>query len=564
MYIVGIDVGGTNTDATLLRDSEVVAMAKVPTDHGDLFASTKSALQEVLKHYQGTEPLQLQLSTTLSTNIIVEGKGSPTEVVTVPGPGVNLATQSFPFPVHEVDGYTDHRGREVSSLNSKQIEALQSVIKPEVALGVVGKFSHRNPAQEQQLGQMLSAWHRGPISYGHRLSGQANFLRRIVTTYLNASVAPQQHEFALMWKRLQKQLGVTIGEILVLKADGGTMTLADSQDRPIETILSGPAASIMGVRALAECQEENFVIVDIGGTTTDLAVVVEGQVLFERSGATILGYKTLVPALLTRSIGLGGDSALHFCTEEQKVIIGPQRAGLPVCRGGARLTPTDAAVALGLATIGDKTRALAQWQRWAKELGLAWQELAKLVLEAFTRQLTEAVENLYGELENVPLYTISEVLNPPQIRPQAVVGLGAPAGVFVPRLAENLHLPYEIVPFSAGANAIGAGAAQPTIGVTLHADTELGTVTIPEMGYQGTLERPLFFTQEKARDLATTKTQEHAQAQGYDATARVYVVEEEHFNMVRGFRTVGQTFTVRTQLRPQVRKIGGGQSNEQG
>lgn len=563
MYIVGIDVGGTNTDAALLHDGEVLAMAKIPTDHEDLFSSTKSALQEVLRHYQGTGPIQLHLSTTLSTNVIVEGKGSPTEVVTVPGPGVNLATHQFPFPIHEVDGYIDHRGRVVSPLNPRQIEQLQGVINPEVSLGVVGKFSHRNPQHEQDIGQLLSGWHSGMISYGHRLSGQANFPRRIVTTYLNASVAKQQREFTQMWEQLQGQLGVSIAEILILKADGGTMTLADSQERPIETILSGPAASIMGVQALAACPKANFVIVDIGGTTTDLAVVVEGQVLFERNGATILGYKTLVPALLTRSLGLGGDSAVCFRAEDGKLIIGPKRAGLPVCRGGARLTPTDAAVALDLATVGDRERAIVAWQKWATELGLGWVELAQGVVGAFTTQLTEAVEALYGELENVPLYTISEVLNPPQIRPEAVVGLGAPAGVFVPRLAQSLQLPYEVVPFSAGANAIGAGAAQPTIGVTLHADTELGTVTIPEMGYQDSLERPLFFTAEKARELAIKKTQEHALAHGYDAASQVYVVEEEGFNMVRGFHTVGKIFSVRTQLRPRVRKIRGGQGYEQ-
>lgn len=558
MYIVGIDVGGTNTDAALLKGSEVVAMAKVPTNHDDLFLSTKKALQEVLEYYQEQEPIHLHLSTTLSTNIIVEGKGVPTEVVAVPGPGANLASHAFPFPVHEVDGYIDHRGREVSPLDVEQVATLRECIDPSVALGVAGKFSQRNPSQEQKLGQILAEGRGGTISYGHRLSGQANFPRRIVTTYLNASVAQHQEEFTIMWEELQSKLGIPLAEILILKADGGTMTLSDSRERPVETILSGPAASIMGVQALTTCEQPNFVIVDIGGTTTDLAVVVEGQVLFERQGATILGYKTLVPALLTRSIGLGGDSELHFQEGAERVKVGPRRAGLPVCRGGNKLTPTDAVVALGFTSFGDRQRAIGAWEKWASELGLAWEKLAKLVVEAFTRQLSDAIEALYGELENVPLYTISEVINPPQIRPEAVVGLGAPAEVFVPLLAEHLKLPHEIVPFSAGANAIGAGAAQPTIGLTLHGDTELGTVTIPEMGCQKLLSRPLFFTAEKARELATKKTQEHARAHGYDPSGEVYVVEEEQFNLVRGFHTVGQVFTVRTQLRPKVRKIRGG------
>src|SRR5699024_8977351 len=131
-------------------------------------------------------------------------------------------------------------------------------------------------------------------------------------------------------------------------------------------ILSGPAASIMGVQALTTCQKPNFLIVDIGGTTTDFAVVVENQVLFEREGATIYGYKTLVPALLTRSIGLGGDSELHFSSDGSDLSIGPKRAGSPVCLGGKELTPTDAVVALKLSDLGDPSLAVGAF----KELGI--------------------------------------------------------------------------------------------------------------------------------------------------------------------------------------------------
>lgn len=123
MYLIGIDVGGTHTDAALLRDSSVVALAKVPTDHGDLFASTRKALEEIWHFYPGDGPCRLQLSTTLSTNAIVEGKGAPTQVVAVPGPGVNLASLDLPFTVHELSGYIDHRGREAYPLDPRSSRA---------------------------------------------------------------------------------------------------------------------------------------------------------------------------------------------------------------------------------------------------------------------------------------------------------------------------------------------------------------------------------------------------------------------------------------------------------
>jgi N-methylhydantoinase A len=124
-------------------------------------------------------------------------------------------------------------------------------------------------------------------------------------------------------------------------------------------------------------------------------------------------------------------------------------------------------------------------------------------------------------------------------------------------LAESMNLSWEVVPYWAGANAIGAAAARATAGITLQADTQLGKVTVPEMGWRGEIQRPLFFDLGKARELAEEKTREHAGSLGYDASGEVYIVEEESFQMVRGFRTVGQTHLVRTQLRPEVFKVRG-------
>ena len=220
----------------------------------------------------------------------------------------------------------------------------------------------------------------------------------------------------------------------------------------------------MGAQALTQCKAKNYLIVDIGGTTTDLAAVVEGEVLFERDGATIAGYKTLVPAVLTRSIGLGGDSELAY-QKGTGIVIGPKRAGNPLCLGGDRLTTTDAAVALGLAKLGSEEAARQGFLRWGQALGLQWDVLAQQVIEAFTTRLVQAVESFYHELETMPLYTVREVLHPPELKPGAVVGLGAPAPVFVPALGEALGLPWEVVPFSSGANAIGAASARATVGL---------------------------------------------------------------------------------------------------
>ena len=142
----------------------------------------------------------------------------------------------------------------------------------------------------------------------------------------------------------------------------GTMTLADSLTRPVETILSGPAASLMGARALTKHQHGNAVIVDIGGTTTDIAVQAAGEPVFQPQGAEIAGHKTLVPALFVRSIGLGGDSEIRLVRQgkaARAVNSSSSDPGgrYPATLGGSRATPTDAAVVLGLTSIGDVNRA---------------------------------------------------------------------------------------------------------------------------------------------------------------------------------------------------------------
>jgi len=563
--IIGVDVGGTNTDATLISNGQVVGMAKTPTNHEDLLESTTEVLRKIMDYCVGSEPIQLHLSTTLSTNAIVEGKGEPTAVLAVPGPGINLETLELGFPIYRLKGYIDHRGREVAPLNRAEVlkAAHRAKDAGAEALSITGKFSHRNPTHESSIHTILAK--EGPdfshITLGHRLSGRANFPRRMATAYLNSSVAKQQLRFVEIIERLLAA-NERIQNVLVLKADGGTMPLRDSSTRPVETILSGPAASIMAARALSRYQDNNIVVVDIGGTTTDIAVIVAGEPLFERNGAQIAGYSTLVPALFSRSVGLGGDSTIHTTykqsgTGERSIgfELGPTRAGAAAALGGVGPTPTDAAVALGLAQIGDSSLAIEALNRFAKTLELTWRQVAEGIMEAFAEQLSTTIRRIYRDLENVPVYTVSEILAPPDIRPRAVVGLGAPAPVFIPLAAEKLTLPWEVLPFHEGSNAIGAAAARPTVAITLHADTELGMLTIPEMGYRTKIEHAMLFDQQRARQEALVQGTQYAKDLGLAHFEDVHIVEEESFNVVRGFHTVGRIHTIRAQVRPKVTQV---------
>ncbi|HEX7715314.1 MAG TPA: hydantoinase/oxoprolinase family protein [Bacillota bacterium] len=554
--LIGIDVGGTNTDAVLVHEGKVVATARAATDRSRLLAGTAAVLRELLRSVSkaGSGEIELHLSTTLSTNAIVERRGDPTAVLAVPGPGLNPADLGFGFPIHQLSGAIDHRGREVTPLTDTEVRSAirEANLEGARALAVVGKFSTRNPCQELEIEQIARSETPGfgSVTLGHRLSGRLNFPRRITTAYLNSNVAGIQTDFARMVRELLTETAIT-GPVFLLKADGGTLRLEDATARPVETILSGPAASIMGTLALTREPLNNAVILDIGGTTTDISVLVNGEPLNERNGAEISGYKTSVPALFSRSIGLGGDSKVVW--ENGKIRIGPGRDGPPAIFGGPVVTPTDAVAALGLAPLGEVFRGLAALEPLAVQAGISPAELAEKVVAEFCSLAASAVRGVYRDLASRPVYTVSEVLAPCNLKPDRIIGLGAPAATYIPLIAVKLDVPYTVLPYPEVANAVGAAASRPTAAITLHADTALGRVVIPELDYSDTIDRPLLYETKQARAEALAHTRELAARIGVATDgAAAEIVHEEVFNMVRGFHTVGRIYTIQAQLRPGV------------
>lgn len=565
--VVGIDVGGSNTDAAIIIDGEVAGTAKVPTDPNSLIQSTTAAFEKALQTAGcAGKPCELHLSTTLSTNAIVEGRGDPTLALAVPGPGMRMEDLGLRFPVQHVAGSIDHRGRVTSPVDMESVHGALSAAADRgiTALAIVGKFSHRNPCHELQIEQAAQA--RYPeftsITTGHRVSGRSNFPRRLATAYLNAGISRQQRVFVKMVEELMLgrcQASSAAGKAFLLKADGGTMRLAESAQRAIEAILSGPAASTMGALALATQPFVNAAVIDIGGTTTDISVLVAGDPVFDRLGAVISGHATLVPALYSRSVGLGGDSEIRV--EHARIRIGPRRAGTPLALGGTALTPTDAAAVLGLATIPSRSCDLGRAERalaaLGEPLGLAATAAADAIISAFASQLAEEIKSAYQELESAPVYTVSEMLAPRDIRPHLLVGMGAPAPVFVPRAAALMGLSFELLAHHEAANAVGAAASRPTVSVTLHADTALGTLTVPEAGYSAPIPARPAWNLERARAQALSWAGRTAAELGLDAADDVSIVEEESFNVVRGFYTVGRIFNIKAQVRPKAQRIAG-------
>jgi len=322
--IIGLDVGGTNTDVVLIGNDRILRQTKVPTDYSNLFESVWIGLDEITRDVPSERIGRAVLSTTLTTNAIVEKKLAATGMIVCSGPGIDPELFRTNDHYFCVSGSIDHRGREIQPIDPKEIREIASRWRAEglKQVGIVGKFSVRNPKQELEIQEILGD-DFDFVALGHRLSGNLGFPRRIATAYLNASVYPIHRRFFDAVRDSLDKKGLHI-PIYILKADGGTMSLESSMEYPGQTILSGPAASVMGSLPFASASEETLVL-DIGGTTTDMAVLIRRAPLLDPLGIELSGHKTLIRSLKTRSIGLGGDSAVRFV--EGNLVIGPDRQG---------------------------------------------------------------------------------------------------------------------------------------------------------------------------------------------------------------------------------------------
>jgi len=544
--ILGIDVGGTHTDAVLIDGFKIRKKAKVPTDADDLLSCLHRVATEILA---GEDPQRLQrvvLSTTLSTNAIVQNKTEPVGMIVAGGPGLSPALLPMIPHTHYVAGYVNHRGVIAADIDPDEIRMAGKKLRGEGIrhLGVVGKFSTRNPDQELKTAGLLAADFRH-VSLGHRLSGHLNFRRRIETTYLNSAVWEIYQRFVKDVLQFVRSQGIEV-PIYILKADGGTFDVAKSADFPVQTILSGPAASIMGILSMARC-DEDAIALDIGGTTTDIAVFADGVPLLENLGVTIEGRKTLIRGLRTRSIGLGGDSVVRC--DQGEIRIGPEREGPAAALGGPYPTPTDAMIVLQRTAIGDPDRAAAALAPLAGQLGVSVEETARRIFTAACDKIAAAVRSFIEEINNEPVYTIHEMLAGKKIAPKLLHVVGGPAAAMADSLGERLDCRAFIPEHAEVANAVGAALARTTAEITILADTERRLLTIGEEGEQ--MEIPSRYTAAEAIAAGTAKLREKALAMGArEEDLEIEVIENQEFNMVRDMYTSGKNIRVKLQLKP--------------
>jgi len=544
--IIGLDVGGTHTDAVLIGAAGLVRDIKVNTDPERLYDTVICALDRLLAGQDVGEVKRVVLSTTLATNMVVQDKLPPVAMVVSAGPGID--PEHFRTGPHyfRVRGALDHSGRELEPVAEKEIHALGEQLRQLAlpAVGVVSKFSVRNAAHELTIAGILKNYVDN-VFMGHLYSGALSFPRRIATTYLNAAVYPVHANFFAAVRGSLEKKGIS-HPIRILKPDGGNMNMESSLTYPAQTILSGPSASVMGAIAHAP-KDKTCLVLDIGGTTTDMAIILNGAPVIAQNGIEIGSYKTLIRALLTKSIGIGGDSVVRV--RDGHLAIGPDRCGVALAHGGPQPTPTDAMCLLGMIEQGDRDKAAAGLTAIGAELGLTALETAETIIDSVCRAIIHAAGEMVERINSRPVYTVHEMCEGVKIRPDHLLVLGGPAGQFAGRLARMFDGRVVVVPNWRVANAIGCALARTTCEVTVYADTARRVITAQGEEYHR--EIPRTFSLADARAVAFELVRKKAVARGANPEhLKMEILEESQFNMIRRFSTVGRNIRVRAQVKP--------------
>jgi N-methylhydantoinase A/oxoprolinase/acetone carboxylase beta subunit len=338
---LGIDAGGTYTDAVVydLENRSTGCKAKALTTKWDFTIGIENALSQ-LDPNQLSEVALVALSTTLATNAIVENEGQPVGMLLMPPPGLDEHTIAY-SPKAVITGQLDIAGREKVPVDPDQVRRIADEMMHRhgvTAFAVSGYAGAVNPAHELAVKQILSD-HTGLfVSCGHELSDTLNFETRAVTAMLNARIIPRLKHLLTDLEQVLERFDIT-APIVVVKGDGTLMDAAMAKKRPVETILSGPAASVAGARHLTG--RTDALVVDMGGTTTDTAALKNNLVRLNEKGSRVGGRRTHVQALEIRTTGLGGDSRILF--EKGEFIIGPGRVA-PVAWLAGHRSGTDEAL----------------------------------------------------------------------------------------------------------------------------------------------------------------------------------------------------------------------------
>lgn len=536
--LLGIDVGGTFTDAVIIDCEKIIAKAKKHTTNPNIESGILQALDDVMQYCPDKAKIKrVTISTTIVTNAVTTAKLPEVEVYVIPGPGLNCEN-AFPVKPIILQGYTDHRGKVTAPADYKK------QTEHDVPAAISAKFATRNAQSELALKNELTQKGKQNIIMGHNMSGQLGFIRRTNSSYYTAATSKLFYDFILTVKNGLHSHNIS-APLYVLKADGGTMPAQWLEQHTVESYFTGPAASVMGIKALLD-PAKNCISLDIGGTTTDIAFWENSLPLYSKRGAKIKNYPTSVRSLHLRSIGIGGDSLVQ--RRNKQIQVGPDRLGPAMALGGSYPTLTDAFLLLGYDTFGDKNKAEQAMQMIALACETP-EQTAQKVLDVASASIIRTIKEMVEEYDLEPVYKVEDVVKAKSFMPELIVGVGGAAPGIVPQVAKLLGLKHEIPQNAFIANAVGAAVAQATLTADLRADTALGEGVLAQANKKIKIDKS--FSAKDARNILHEWLEAKAKELGLDYTG-TEVVWQEEFPVIRDSWRSGSIINLSMQLKPGV------------
>lgn len=524
--ILSLDVGGTNIDALISSEKRILKVVKEEVSEDLLFSITHT-LNKLLKDFDKSLIKRVHLSTTIATNIITSGKNVDVAMITQSGLGLPNSFYEIGNHNYFISGYIDHRGEVLEDINIDEIYKIRKDID---SIGITNiainsKFSIRNNSFEERVSRIFNE-SKYLVTKGSSLSDSLNFKRRIATSFLNSQILKDVKEFYNAISKSLSDLDVN-APIYILKTDGGLISLNELMEVPVYSIGSGPAASLLSFLTLFKLKEDKvYLLLDIGGTTTDIFFSIGDNYLFLPDGLNINNFKTHINSIYFKSIYLGGNTS--FKVIDNNIIFGESLKSLSL--GGDKPTVTDALNVLGESNVGDISINKSQIDL----------NTSKQVIDEFATILKEAVNNELDIINSKPIYTIHELINKENLNIDDIKIIGGPAKSLSSYISKAFNLNVEYPQEYLYANALGANVSKESLKLSLYADTEKGYLLIPKLGIKDNINKS--FNLNDAKECLS---------EYFKSDYRI--VHESSFNMIEGFHTKGLNIRVTMETIPGVR-----------
>ncbi len=333
---IGIDTGGTCTDAVVYRfeNREILAAAKTPTTHGELHLGIGAALDGLPRELIDQAEV-IALSTTLATNACVENKGGRAKLIFfgVSKANVERVGKDYGLTVDESIIFMDCKTRPSGDIVEEPdwdyfCKNVHAWLDDTDAVGVVEMYARKSGASYEKKAAEIIAREIGiPVVCGYSLFSESNIVKRGASALLNARLIFVIDSFLKAVKKALRDRDIKTPFVIV-RSDGSLMTGDFTATRPVETLLCGPVASVMGATELSD--ERNAMVVDIGGTTTDIAFVKDGSPQRVKTGVRIGSWDTFVKGLFVDTFGLGGDSGVILDPQTEQIALQESKV-MPLC-----------------------------------------------------------------------------------------------------------------------------------------------------------------------------------------------------------------------------------------